>query len=297
MPKGQSSKQRIAEEGQESVEVPVPQSVLEDQIDQEELSMERMREILNLCMKRISELEAQVTDNPSRSHPSSTACKKPDAYFGSPEKLEIFITRLETFLESKRVPEGEKVKVASTYLEGNALYWFRLYQTKTENPSFPEFINELRAAFKDVDEIQKARDDLFLLKQGDMNICDYVAKFQELIMKIGIIDPMDKIDKFTRGLNLKPMQEIRMRKPQTLEEAISLAKSVEGSIQTCNAVASSSSSSSKKKKSSKKKSIQCFRCKKFGHIAPECRQVMKSKKEKVNAAETVEEDEAKDQHQ
>ena len=163
-----SSKSPIRSKSKEEIEDEIEES---EPKDTEPISLED--QVLFL-QQQLQQLQKQLSGKVSSPSVSSQACRKPNPFDGDPEQLEFFISRLEIYLEAKQVPSELKLSTAVTYLEDSAIFWYRKWvKTLDEEPSFELFIDNLRENFKDLNTSQKARNDLYYLRQKG-NLGDYI---------------------------------------------------------------------------------------------------------------------------
>jgi hypothetical protein len=80
-------------------------------------------------------------------------------------------------------------------------------------------------------KVSDARDELLALTQkGAEGINEYIARFQRWLIMAQITNESDKVQAFIRGLR-RFTRSIRMHKPSTLIEAMSLTAEFEGAFE------------------------------------------------------------------
>ena len=81
----------------------------------------------------------------------------------------------------------------------------------------------LIAQFKLVNLNKIARDRLASLRQTKL-VQSYTYAFQSTILEIEDISELEKLDQFVRGLKERVRQEVEIRNPETIEEAMQIAE-------------------------------------------------------------------------
>jgi Ty3 transposon capsid-like protein len=85
--------------------------------------------------------------------------------------------------------------------------------------------------FVSLTKVSNAKDELLALTQkGAEGINEYIARFQRLLIMAQITNESDKVYAFIRGLRRFTAGSIRMHKPSTLIEDMSLADEFEGAF-------------------------------------------------------------------
>ena len=132
-----------------------------------------------------------------------------------------------------RIPNNQKIDLASLYLKGPAEHWFGSYIMGRRGVTWEEFVVDVRARFRD-DLGSKVVEEFNRLQQtGKIN--EYLPKFKELKASLLLRSsnmPEDYLLKsFTGGLKLAIKSLVRAFKPQTLALAIEQARLQEEHIQ------------------------------------------------------------------
>lgn len=151
-------------------------------------------------------------------------------YFGN-DPTEWF-TRIDQFFEYQGTLETQKVSLASYHLEGEANQWWRWlhrsYKEEGKEVTWEIFVEELWARFgptdcEDFDEaLSKVR------QTGSLR--DYQKEFERLGNRVHGWTQKALVGTFMGGLNAEIADGIRMFKPKSLKEAISLARMREDQV-------------------------------------------------------------------
>lgn len=134
--------------------------------------------------------------------------------------------RVHQFFESQAIPEAQKVSLVTFHLEGEANQWWqwlrRTYRSEGRVLSREDFEDELWARFEpsDCEDFDEA---LLRVKQVT-SLREYQREFERLGNQVRGWTQKALIGTFMDGLKSKIADGIRMFKPQTLKDAISLAR-------------------------------------------------------------------------
>jgi len=177
---------------------------------------------LNLAQAQIAQNHVDIADQHLK---SQFKIKEPDTFSGERKELADFLSQLDTYihltLKGTNVTEGTKVRMAGTYLKGDAAKWMRLItrdhddnlavrqddgtfederdeNTKKIMRSYKEFKKALEKQFGDIDEKREAEQALFGLKQLK-SASAYTTKFQQHAAILGW-DDEPLINMYYRGL-------------------------------------------------------------------------------------------------
>ncbi|KAG8386982.1 hypothetical protein BUALT_Bualt03G0205200 [Buddleja alternifolia] len=140
------------------------------------------------------------------------------------EDLRGWIYRCEQFFEVDDTPPDAKVKIAAVHLEGKALQWHQIFMKNRltrEVPQWGEYVRALNDRFGTL-LYENPMSELVNLKET-RSIQDYLDRFDELMNCVDLSEPY-AISCFLRGLKSEVAIHVRMFKPRSLQDAISLAK-------------------------------------------------------------------------
>ena len=121
---------------------------------------------------------------------------------GDPQIVDIWLTRMTTYLRITKTVEDEKVDIASSYLEGVALTW---YMTELATlTSFDIFKSALRARFVPQNYKEVAYRRYKALTQGTLSVSDYSIQLKTLADQISdLVPPATRDLDFVNGLHYR----------------------------------------------------------------------------------------------
>jgi hypothetical protein len=159
---------------------------------------------------------------------------KPPEFSGRADGVETFLFKLDEIFAmdaNARQSENDKVIFAGSYCKGGAPETWYKYVRNPETPegervtTWEQFKESLRLNFAALDTAQDARDRLHTAKQKQGTpVHEYTGYLRSLFMKVPGMAEDEKLDKYLRGLTDEIKKEVRMRKPETLEDAIKIAE-------------------------------------------------------------------------
>ncbi|KAH9657212.1 hypothetical protein KPL70_022965 [Citrus sinensis] len=210
--------------------------------------IERIEADLESLQDRISQMEFGINDNASRgatSQGNASSTARPiqeESEGGQPPippriaKLEFpryfdddpteWFNRTTQFFEYQETTNEQKVALASFHLGGEANQWWRwlrrTYQEEGRIVTWETFVEELWARFgpTDCEDFDEA---LSRVKQiGTLR--EYQKEFEKLGNRVQRWTQKALVGTFMGGLKSEISEEIRMFRPRTLKEAISLVR-------------------------------------------------------------------------
>ena len=149
------------------------------------------------------------------------------------------------------------VAFAITFLEKAARTWWRF--EKKRNPpelvkkvlaSWDTFKNILINQFKVVDAYELAREKLRTLKQVK-SVVEYTERFNTLCLDIPDLSASERMDRYISGLKPEIYAKVRLEKPKTFEDMVSLAQQFDSHVYNTKKVFERESKAVKYKTSSK----------------------------------------------
>lgn len=125
--------------------------------------------------------------------------------------------------------DDDKISLAVEMLEGPAMEWWRYQETVADEgesnlPStWQEFSDAFISKYEPVNAKQRYRDQLASLRQTG-SVSAYATAMCNLFQRMPGMDAETKLDTFERSLKTDVQRELRIRMPQTLTEAITMAE-------------------------------------------------------------------------
>jgi hypothetical protein len=112
--------------------------------------------------------------------------------------------KMDHFMSVLNLPSSEEVPVATSYLRGGALSWWKtefkrqqqdVYERQTEDRA--DLLDLMNARYDHLNPVLSARSKLQTLKQGSMSLQQYLTEFESCYAHIPIVDEEDRIFRFT----------------------------------------------------------------------------------------------------
>jgi Reverse transcriptase (RNA-dependent DNA polymerase)/RNase H-like domain found in reverse transcriptase/Integrase zinc binding domain/Chromo (CHRromatin Organisation MOdifier) domain/Retrotransposon gag protein len=178
---------------------PPTQAITEDTSDSETLSRPRTPPD-EPSGERINEPQTRIIAQPM----ATAKPMKPSAFNGKirdAQTVETWLIRMTTYLKLTKTVEGDKVELASSYLDGDALDWFIGNQTTLLAGTFDGFKTSLRDHFVPQNHKSVAYGQYKTFKQGNLSVSEYSIKIKALADQIPDLVPTSTRDlDFVNGL-------------------------------------------------------------------------------------------------
>lgn len=156
----------------------------------------------------------------------------PNHYANTTIKLDIprfdgsdplgWIFKINQFFEFHNTPEDQRIRMASFYMEGEALTWYQWMHSNGQLLSWPMFIQSLELRFAP-SQYEDPRGALFKLCQTG-SVKEYQTEFETLANRIIGLPAPFYLSCFVSGLKPTIRREVQAFQPMSLSHAISLAK-------------------------------------------------------------------------
>jgi len=200
-------------------------------------------------------------------------CPMPEPFAGDGDPEE-WVLLMDAYFEAAGTQEETKMQLGILKLRKAAMDWWR---TRVEPPATWEELKEaLVAQFRRRELSQNARVLLDQLRQQG-SLARYVEEFRRLLLKAHDMAEADRVHSFTRGLRPETRRWVQISRPETLDDAVRVAFSVEDAV-----IESSSKTDpdpmevammrkeGQKRENPRPRGPQCFNCQGWGHIARDC---------------------------
>ena len=163
---------------------------------------------------------------------------KPKEFDGKRDELAVrgWIYQMQQYINLVQISsratmdESTKVSLASSYLSGTAASW---WYTKIAANSVPTTWRDFESAvvkeFIPRDSVQRARDKLRRLVQKT-SVSTYLSEFRNVILAIPGMTEGEQVDRFVQGLKNQVKLEVLKSGTQSMEEASTIALSVDSAL-------------------------------------------------------------------
>ena len=145
----------------------------------------------------------------------------------------LWIKKCSRYFSLCKIPEPQRVDLASIHLKGRAEVWFSSYIAVKKNVEWDEFIMDVCGRFKQDLGCRVVEDFNKLQQTGPID--EYLERFEELkslmIQRTPTLPDVFFVDSFISGLKpqLKPF--VKALNPETLQSAISFARLQEEALE------------------------------------------------------------------
>jgi hypothetical protein len=214
------------EEERESTEL-VPMKVVQELMKQQQAQfIEQMQILLNQRQKE------EATGGEGR----LPGLEKLHEFKGETDsdELDIWLRKLEKHcnyyaLAGSLNTDKKKLEYAIAHLTGGAQDWWA--GMKGEIGTYAAFKVALNGRFRSIVDADKAAEELYDIKQKEgQAVTAYTDRFQQLLIRVPDMAEADRVRLFQRGLHAQLQQKVKENRPVKLEEAITLAIRLEGTI-------------------------------------------------------------------
>jgi hypothetical protein len=157
---------------------------------------------------------------------------KPTRYDGSlTSDPTVWLFQFKQYADIANVSATQRVKLAATYLDGNAsTWWMQLVSEQPNNNADPItwqiFYDRMMAAFKPINNKKIARNKIAVLKQTH-SVQRYNNEFRSLCREIDDMTGAEQLDRYVRGLKDDIRTRVELQRPTTLNDAMSSAHTID----------------------------------------------------------------------
>ena len=151
-----------------------------------------------------------------------------------PKKYMDWEVGLDEYFDWYQLPEGRRIQFAQMKLTGQARIYWRNIQVMMERrhepqvTSWAEMKSRLRSKFVPACYRPMIIDEWHNLRQGEGTVTDYIAKFDDLMIRCNLEEePMATLARFRAGLRPEFQRELILQEVSTLERAYRYAINME----------------------------------------------------------------------
>ena len=167
----------------------------------------------------------QAARNPIQPNLVPLKMAKPETYHGLRETSSLtpdtWLFQMKQYIELHNQNPDHAVPFAATFLQGNALLWWR--NLGDHRPlTWATFSATLTKEFQPIDATRTARNQLANLAQTH-SVSEYTAAFRILALAIPDLSPAEILHRYIFNLKPKTRMEVEIRNPLNLEEATHIA--------------------------------------------------------------------------
>jgi Ty3 transposon capsid-like protein/Zinc knuckle len=226
----QGSDRESVEENEEDEEIAtdsIPMNVVQELMKQQQAQfMEQMQLLLNQKQKE------ETTGGEGR----LPGLEKLHEFKGETDsdELDNWLRKLEKHcnyysLAGSLNTDRKKLEYAIAHLTGGAQDWWT--GTKGEIGTYTAFKVAVNRRFRSIVDADKAAEELYDIKQKEGQVVTaYTDRFQQLLIRVPDMAEADRVRLFQRGLHAQLQQKVKENRPVKLEEAITLAIRLEGTM-------------------------------------------------------------------
>ncbi|KAD1826805.1 hypothetical protein E3N88_42236 [Mikania micrantha] len=136
-----------------------------------------------------------------------------------------WIQKATLYFDINNTPNELRIRLAPLSMVGVAQHWFTIITQVHDSISWTDFQSELLQQFSGM-EIQNPYEQLATLKQSD-SIYDYIDDFEYILSLVPRLPESQSLGYFIAGLKTDVKQQVRLHRPTSCIDAMSLAKDVE----------------------------------------------------------------------
>jgi hypothetical protein len=133
-----------------------------------------------------------------------------------------FIDNQEEYYRVVKLSEDQWVQYTALNLTDEAKSWWRASGLAI-NTSWATFKKEFLDFFTPPNAVSAARESLETLRQGKRTVAAYTHEFRNLRRRVPSLDDDTALHWYMKGLERETSKEVRLRQPDTLDQAISQA--------------------------------------------------------------------------
>nr|GMD09537.1 Retrotransposon gag protein [Ipomoea batatas] len=167
--------------------------------------------------------DSAIHEAPDDNHSLIRYAKMDFPLFSGDEDPIVWLLRCESYFRNANIRDSNRINFASHHIIGEAQLWYHSETELMQFSSWAAIKTECCLSFGPPRSIN-ALGELKQLLQAGRNIDEYVKDFRTLLMRAGTVQPNQRVDLFTGGLDEIICIDVDRTKPQTLNEAINTAR-------------------------------------------------------------------------
>jgi hypothetical protein len=145
-------------------------------------------------------------------------------YDGTEDPLP-WLDRCDQFFLATATPDNEKVRLATFYMQGVAQQWYYMLERNQGIPTWPCFSQLANQRFGPPTRSNPLGELCHLCLQG--SVADYTEAFLAYLSRCDTLTEHHEIAIFTAGLGEPLKTDVELQQPDTLEDAVGLARAYE----------------------------------------------------------------------
>lgn len=223
----------MTELSEEEIKSLTPDKVLDLYHDYQKLKKtnKKLSDQTESLQQQTQNLQSEIVKIRSEEFHRRWKVETPPTFHGnkSGPKVSMWLFHLRQYFETTGITEESMiVNYAASLLRDNAMVWWKCHIDLADRKIVPriatwtDFYAAITSEFQPINTTKIARDKLAELKQRN-SVQSYAFEFRNIVAELPSMTEEEKVDKFIRGLKDRTRQEVDIRDPKSLEEAIRIA--------------------------------------------------------------------------
>ncbi|CAM8900174.1 unnamed protein product [Rhodiola kirilowii] len=146
----------------------------------------------------------------------------------SGEAVEGWLFQMERYFAHNRVPEDQKMTLATFYLSGEALRWFQWLHTTHQVREWTDFVTDVKRRFGP--SVYYSAEALINKLNQTGNVASYITEFESLSTRTPGLTHDNLLHRFVAGLKDEIHNEIVLLCPNNLQAAMGMARVAEQKV-------------------------------------------------------------------
>lgn len=194
------------------------EKIAETMADEQDNTNAQVQETVEGLRTQLTAMQAAIEGQ------TSSSLFRPKTFSGlGYDDVTDFISKFERYCKFYNWSNAKRLAAISLLFEGPALAWYQTLADETKN-NYNNLIDALRGRFASASAQFLQRQELNERKQGDReNLSSYTEDIIRKCSRLGLTD-VDRMNHFISGLNHDLKSHVILNRPQSFEEAESLAR-------------------------------------------------------------------------